>query len=145
MQKTSDQNDPRNGVCGPITSDNRLYRNKTEGQRCNDGGYHSTQCLAINALHRTHGLYRHIDGDLAGLLEGEGQRESPARLERLLQSDQHDVVAAGLKDDGAVGGDWQAADRVRFLRGPFAALLARMAALSCFPVAIVPLRSDSAN
>ena len=30
--------------------------------------------------------------------------------------------------------------RVRFLRGPFAALLARMAALSCFPVAIVPLR-----
>src|SRR6266478_3908549 len=26
--------------------------------------------------------------------------------------------------------------RVRFLRGPFAALLARMAALSCFPVAI---------
>jgi hypothetical protein len=27
--------------------------------------------------------------------------------------------------------------RVRFLRGPFAALLARMAALSCFPVAIV--------
>src|SRR5260370_9136656 len=30
--------------------------------------------------------------------------------------------------------------RVRFLRGPFAALLARMAALSCFPVAIGPLR-----
>jgi hypothetical protein len=30
--------------------------------------------------------------------------------------------------------------RVRFLRGPFAALLARMAALSCFLVAIVPLR-----
>jgi hypothetical protein len=30
--------------------------------------------------------------------------------------------------------------RVRFLRAPFAALLARMAALSCFPVAIVPLR-----
>jgi hypothetical protein len=30
--------------------------------------------------------------------------------------------------------------RVRFLRGPFAALLARMAALSRFPVAIVPLR-----
>jgi len=30
--------------------------------------------------------------------------------------------------------------RVRFLRGPFAALLARMAALSCFQVAIGPLR-----
>jgi hypothetical protein len=30
--------------------------------------------------------------------------------------------------------------RVRFLRGPFATLLARMAALSCFPVAIGPLR-----
>ena len=30
--------------------------------------------------------------------------------------------------------------RVRFLRGPFAALLARMATLSCFPVAIVTLR-----
>jgi hypothetical protein len=30
--------------------------------------------------------------------------------------------------------------RTRFLRGPFATLLARMAALSCFPVAIVPLR-----
>ena len=29
--------------------------------------------------------------------------------------------------------------RVRFLRGPFAALLVRMAALNCFPVAIVPL------
>jgi hypothetical protein len=29
---------------------------------------------------------------------------------------------------------------VRFLRGPFAALLARMATLSCFPVAIVTLR-----
>ena len=30
--------------------------------------------------------------------------------------------------------------RVRFLRGPLATLLARMAALSCFPVAIGPLR-----
>jgi hypothetical protein len=30
--------------------------------------------------------------------------------------------------------------RVRFLRGPFDALLARMAALSCFAVAIGPLR-----
>ena len=30
--------------------------------------------------------------------------------------------------------------RARFLRGPFAALLARMAALGCFPGAIVPLR-----
>ncbi len=30
--------------------------------------------------------------------------------------------------------------RTGFLRGPFATLLARMAALSCFPVAIVPLR-----
>ena len=29
---------------------------------------------------------------------------------------------------------------MRFLRGPFAALLARMAALRCFPVVIVPLR-----
>ena len=29
---------------------------------------------------------------------------------------------------------------MRFLRGPFAALLARMAALSCFQVAIGPLR-----
>ena len=29
---------------------------------------------------------------------------------------------------------------MRFLRGPFAALLARMAALRCFPVAIVPVR-----
>ena len=29
------------------------------------------------------------------------------------------------------------AGRVRFLRGPFATLLARIAALSCYPVAIV--------
>jgi hypothetical protein len=31
--------------------------------------------------------------------------------------------------------------RVRFLRGPFAVLLARMAALSCFPVPVGNLRS----
>jgi hypothetical protein len=38
--------------------------------------------------------------------------------------------------------------RVRFLRGPFADLLARMAALSCFPVAIVAspiILADPAN
>jgi len=37
--------------------------------------------------------------------------------------------------------------RVRFLRGPFGALLARMAALRCFAVAIGPLRfrPDPAN
>ena len=35
--------------------------------------------------------------------------------------------------------------RVRFLRGPFAALLARMVAFNCFPVAIVPLRLAGAK
>jgi hypothetical protein len=40
---------------------------------------------------------------------------------------------------------FRASGRERFLRGPFAALLTRMAALSCFLVAIVPLDYPSGS
>ena len=40
----------------------------------------------------------------------------------------------------AVGVGCRGSGRARFLRGPFATLLARMVAFNCFPVAIVPLR-----
>src|SRR5437016_12161918 len=58
----------------------------------------------------------------------------------------HRVKNPGLEDgvwitDGKNGFEiCRGFGRVRFLLGPFATLLARMAALSCFPVAIGPLR-----
>ena len=46
-----------------------------------------------------------LDGDRAGMLEVQGERELLAFLERLLQADQHQVQAAGRKLGLPTGGD----------------------------------------
>src|SRR3546814_8026874 len=52
---------------------------------------------------RSRAQHRHLDGDRAGLLEGQREREMLALLQRMLQPDQHDVIAAGLQLGHATG------------------------------------------
>src|SRR3546814_9819723 len=68
----------------------------------------SSDLAVVAAAVRAHAgdaLDGDLDGDRAGLLEGEGEGEALAFVQRLLQADQHEVVAARPQDGAAVSGN----------------------------------------